>query len=80
MFPGLLSKALRQGLLKKYVKFERNDANIKGVVNINRHIRFNQPFNGKVAYTQRDHTANNEVIHLIRHTIEYIKTTSVKQL
>ncbi|MDE6479711.1 MAG: McrC family protein [Muribaculaceae bacterium] len=80
MFPGMLSKALRQGLLKRYVRVERNDANIKGTININQHIRYNQPFNGKIAYTQREHTANNNAIQLIRHTIEYIKTTPVKQI
>lgn len=80
MFPGMLSKALRQGMLKRYVKFEKNDANVKGPININRHIRYNYPFNGKIAYTQREHTANNPATQLIRHTIEYIRTTMHKHL
>ena len=29
---------------------------------------------GKIAYTTREHSYNNDLTQLIRHTIEYIKT------
>ena len=80
MLPSMLSKALRQGLLKRYSNSNRNDANIKGPVNVNRHIRYNYPFNGKIAYTYREHSADNNSTQLIRHAIEFIKTTHHKCL
>jgi len=73
LFPYFLKKALRQGIYKKYRRFEYNDSNIRGPIDINRHIRENIPFRGTVAYSTREHTYDNEVTELIRHTIEYIK-------
>lgn len=80
MFPGFLAKALRQGLLKRYTKFSRNDANVKGPIDISRHIRHNIPFNGRIAYTQREHSSDNVVTQLIRHTIEFIRGTAAKHV
>ncbi len=74
LFPYYLKKALAQGLFKKYSSFERNDANIRGTIDVSRHIRQNIPFRGTVAYTVRTHSYDNEITQLIRHTIEYIKT------
>lgn len=74
LFPYYLKKALAQGLFKKYRSFERNDANIRGTIDVSRHIRQNIPFRGTVAYTVRTHSYDNEITQLIRHTIEYIKT------
>ena len=75
LFPYYLKKAVAQGLFKKYRKFEHNDANIRGPINISRHIRENIPFRGTVAYTTREHSYDNEITQLVRHTIEYIRTT-----
>ena len=74
LFPYFLKKALAQGLFKKYQRFEYNDANIKGPINVSRHIRKNIPFKGTVAYSTREHSYDNDITQLIRHTIEYIKT------
>lgn len=74
LFPQFLTKALAQGLFKKYRRFEYNDANVKGAIDVNRHIRENIPFRGTVAYTTRSHSYDNEVTQLIRHTIEYLRT------
>ena len=73
LFPYYLKKAYSQGLYKAYKKEEYNDANVKGVIDIRRHIRFNIPFSGKIAYTTREHSYDNNLTQLIRHTIEYIK-------
>lgn len=73
LFPYFLKKALRQGIYKKYRRFEYNDSNIRGPIDVSRHIRENNPFRGTVAYSTREHTYDNEVTELIRHTIEYIK-------
>lgn len=74
LFPHFLKKALAQGLFKKYRRFEYNDANIRGPIDVNRHIRENIPFRGTVAYSTREHSYDNEVTQLVRHTIEYIRT------
>ena len=74
LFPHYLKKAYSQGLYKAYRKEEYNDANIKGAIDVKRHILRNIPFMGKIAYTTREHSYNNNLTQLIRHTIEYIKT------
>lgn len=72
LFPYYLRKALRQGLYKEYKRKEYNNSNIKGAVNISKHIRTNLPFAGKIAYSSREHSYDNKITQLIRHTIEYI--------
>lgn len=74
LFPHFLKKALAQGLFKKYRRYEYNDANVRGSVDVNRHIRQNVPFKGTVAYSAREHSYDNEVTQLIRHTIEYLRS------
>lgn len=74
LFPYLLKKALAQGLFRQYQTFARNDANIKGVVDVGQHIRRNIPFGGRIAYKSRERTFDNALTELIRHTIEAIKT------
>lgn len=76
MFLDLFQKAIRQGIFKSYQKREYNDANVRGVININRHIKNNIPFNGKIAYNTREYSHDNNITQLIRHTIEYINTKS----
>ena len=76
LFPYMLKKAMRQGIYRTYQTFRRNDANIKGTIDISRHIRMNIPFAGNVAYSSRERTADNPVIQLIRHTIEEIKAST----
>lgn len=76
-FPYYLSEALSQGLYKEYRTFRHNDSRIKGVIDVARHIRINTPFLGKVAYNTRQHTHDNAVLQLVRHTIEYIRKTDI---
>ncbi|HUM52228.1 MAG TPA: hypothetical protein PK431_10450 [Chitinophagales bacterium] len=74
LFPYYLKKAYSQGLYKAYKKEEYNDSNVKGAIDVKRHILKNIPFIGKIAYTTREHSYNNNLTQLIRHTVEYIKT------
>lgn len=74
LFPYFLKKAFAQGLFKKYRRYEHNNANVKGPININRHIKENIPFRGTISYSTREHSYDNEITQLIRHTIEFIKT------
>jgi 5-methylcytosine-specific restriction endonuclease McrBC regulatory subunit McrC len=76
LFPDMLMAALKQGVYKEYRRHEYNDANVKGPIDISRHIKQNNPFQGKIAYNTREQTLDNPITQLIRHTIEYIKTHS----
>ena len=62
------------GLYKKYIRREYNDDNVKGAIEIARHIERNTPFIGNIAYSQREFSYDNYLTELIRHTIEFIKT------
>lgn len=73
LFPAYLKKAINQGIFKQYTRYDHNDANAKGVINISKHIRNNVPFNGKIYYSTREHSCDNAVTQLIRHTIEFIR-------
>ena len=73
LFPLYLKKAINQGIYKKYITHKYNDSNVRGVIDVNRHIRYNEPFNGRIAYTTREYSYDNEVTQLIRHTIEFIR-------
>lgn len=72
LFPLYLKKAITQGIYKQYKTQKYNDANVRGAIDVNRYIRYNKPFNGKVAYTTREYSYDNDITQLIRHTIEYI--------
>jgi len=74
LFPYYLKRAINQGLYKEYIRNDYNDANVKGAINVPKHIRLNNPFLGKIAYSTREHSYDNKISQLIRHTIEYIKS------
>lgn len=73
LFPFYLKTAMRKGLFKKYIRNLYNDSNVKGTIDIARHVKKNMPFTGNIAYSQREFSYDNSLMELIRHTIEYIK-------
>ena len=73
LFPKYLQAALRKGLYKEYQRFFHNDSHVKGVLDVENHLKKNLPFMGNIAYTTREFTYDNPLMQLIRHTIEYIK-------
>lgn len=76
LFPRYLRLAMRKGLFKTYIRNQYNDGNVRGSIDVARHIRENTPFVGNIAYSQREYAYDNYLIELIRHTIEYIKGKS----
>ena len=74
LFPTLLKHALRQGLYKEYRRKHYNDSEVRGTIDISRHIKENIPFRGTIAYNTREYSYDNSVTELIRHTIEFIRT------
>ncbi len=73
LFPYYLKTAMRKGLFKRYIRHRYNDGNVKGSIDIARHIEKNTPFTGSVAYSQREFSYDNGLMELVRHTIEFIK-------
>lgn len=80
MFPYLLKAAMNQGIYREYKNFKHNDSNIKGTIDIGRHIARNFPFVGNIAYATREYSHDNNMSELIRHTIEFMKTKRYEQL
>ncbi|SHK43032.1 McrC family protein [Fibrobacter sp. UWB12] len=76
LFPNFLNEALKQGVFRAYVNRVYNEANVRGPIDVSRHVRYNIPFNGKIAYHTREYTTDNYVTQLVRHTIEYIRLLS----
>lgn len=72
LFKYYFLRALSQGLYKKYVWNKYNDSKVKGIIDIARHIKHNFIFTGNIAYNVREHSYDNNINQLIRHTIEYI--------
>ena len=79
MFPYFLKAALRQGVYREYQNYQHNDANLKGTIDIGRHIARNIPFVGNIAYSTREYSHDNNMTELIRHTIEFMKTKKYGQ-
>ena len=73
MFPYFLKKALRQGVYREYQTHKYNNSNVKGTIDIGRHIAQNVPFVGNIVYSTREYCNDNGMTELIRHTIEYMK-------
>lgn len=73
LFPYRLKTAMRKGIFKTYIRYKYNDENIKGTIDVARHISKNTPFTGNIAYSQREFSYDNPLTELIRHTIEFIK-------
>jgi 5-methylcytosine-specific restriction endonuclease McrBC regulatory subunit McrC len=73
LFPKYLQAAMRKGLFKHYIRRRYNDENVKGTIDIARHISRNTPFIGNVAYSQREFSYDNHLMELVRHTIEFIR-------
>ena len=72
LFPLYLKNAISQGVYRQYITHKYNDANVRGVIDVSRHIKYNEPFNGAVAYTTIEYSYDNHITQLIRHTIEFI--------
>ena len=65
---------MRQGIYKEYQRREYNDSNVRGTIDVNRHIKLNYPNTGKIAYHTREYCYDNHITQLVRHTIEFIKS------
>ena len=76
VFPYYLKRALQKGIFKTYVRYQHNDGNVRGAIDVARHVKYNSPFVGKIAYNTRELSLDNNLMELIRHTVEFIKSKS----
>lgn len=76
LFPKYLNTAMRKGIFKEYRRVEYNNTSIKGSIDIARHIKRNTPFTGNIAYSTREFSQDNNLMQLIRHTIEFIRSST----
>lgn len=76
LFPHYLKVAARKGAFKTYINNKYNDGNVRGTIDVARHIERNIPFVGDIAYNQREYSFDNYLMELIRHAIEHIKSKS----
>lgn len=80
LFPLFLQQALRQGLYKRYERYACNDCRMRGVLDVARQLKLNQPFAGRIATQVREYSFDNEMTELIRHTVEFIAARGREQL
>lgn len=72
LFLSKLVEAFADGLYKEYVRSKYNNYDFKGTIDISRHIKINNPFVGKTAYSTREYSYDNEILCLLRQTMDYI--------
>ncbi len=80
LFPYYLRRAFSKGIFRQYKRNFYNDTNIKGTINVIEYIKKDIPFNGKIAYSKRDYTEDNNLTELVHHTIEYIQKGRYKAI
>lgn len=65
IFAMQIARAYRKGIYRRYRTYENNDSKLKGRINVARHIRLNPIFNGNIAYSSREYTADNDMNRMI---------------
>lgn len=77
VFITQLKQAVRKGIFRRYCRFERNDAKVRGSIDLGRHIKYNvmsdKGSNGKIAYSYREFTAANSVCVLILKALDMME-------
>ena len=73
VFAAQIERAYRKGLYRRYRTYECNDSKVKGKIDITRHIRLNPLNNGKIAYSYRAYTADNDVNKMIFTAYTYLQ-------
>lgn len=65
LFINQISKAYKKGILRQYRVYEENGDKVRGKIDVARHIKLNPIFQGKIAYSYREYTIDNDVNKLI---------------
>ena len=65
IFAMQIARAYRKGIYRRYRTYENNDSKLKGRIDVARHIRLNPIFNGNIAYSSREYTADNDMNRMV---------------
>lgn len=65
VFVNQIHVAFKSGIYRCYRNYEQNDSRVRGRIQVERHIKLNPLFNGSIAYTYREYTADNDVNRII---------------
>ena len=76
LFIQKLEKAFLLGLPKSYVSVNHHEMKVKGKIDINRFIKYDIPFKGKVSSTSREQKEIQEIIDVLYKTIAIIDKQS----
>lgn len=72
-FIELFSDLINKGYYKCYKTFGYNDSRINGTIDIPSYIKYDIPFNGKIAYQRREYTRDNDYNRLFLSALNVIK-------
>lgn len=72
VFMNQIKNAYKSGLYRQYKTFQNNDMKVKGSIDIARHIKQNPIFNGRIAYSYREYTPDNDINRIILTAYEMI--------
>ncbi len=73
MFTQKLEKAFLLGLPKAYVSISHHEMKLKGKIDINRYIKYDIPFKGKISSTSREQKEIQEIIDVLYKAINIIE-------
>ena len=76
LFIQKLEKAFLLGLPKAYTTIKHHDINLKGNVDINRFIKKDIPFKGKISSKSRDQVEVEEIIDILHKAVNIIDKSS----
>lgn len=65
VFINQIRVAFKSGIYRCYRNYENNDSRVRGRIQVERHIKLNPIFNGNIAYTYREYTADNDINRII---------------
>ncbi len=77
MYINALEEAVRGGFYKEYVKHKRNDLNVRGRIDVSRHIKENSLYRDRIAYEYGEQTYDNPVNRLILAAADVLKKYNI---
>lgn len=72
VFVEQIRSAYKNGIFRCYRNYEKNDSRLRGRIQVERHIKASPIFNGKIAYTYREYTADNDINRIIFTAYRYL--------
>lgn len=72
VFLEQIREAYKSGIFRCYRNFEENNSRVRGRIQVERNIKLNPIFNGRIAYTYREYTVDNDVNRIILTAYDYL--------